>query len=60
MGIIDSITSAIGEGLAYVVSRVSLGRLTCDERTARKIGESIVIGLVAAIFLVLALLGVGT
>jgi len=59
MSVFDAVASAIGEGVAYVAGRI-IGRKTgMTPSKGQRIGGYLVIGIVAAFFLCLALLGIG-
>ena len=60
MSAFDAFVSAIGEGMANVAGRIVRRKMKLGQQDAQRIGELVVIGLVAAFFIVLAAMGVGT
>ena len=60
MSAFDAVVSAIGDGMAYLAGRIVRREFDLGQQEAQRIGEWVVIGLVAAFFIALAVMGVGT
>ncbi len=60
MSAFDAVACAIGEGVSYAVGRIIGHKTGMTSLKEKRIGEYVVIGIIASFFLCLALLGVGT